>query len=325
MKKQKRKENPIDFTLLSEGIVDLWKKKDDIRKAKSDFAQALKEAALKDAVDFWIKELRDNRIYNPETIENYRRYLHDLFLRGILPLKNQLGKPFRIDELHFNRNLILNILVEEKSLTDNEKRYRLNALISFSKFLETETLGFFRKFECPTSLVLSATNRLSSPKTLTSSEYNSLRNEIYKISIRDGLVVDLVYCTARPLTKILSMTLEQVDYENKKVLFIDATGSYIDVKINDKLSKDLKQYIHESTRYRKNIKKLFVTNNGKSVFRTRFSQLFQKASEKANIGFIATSKMIQRSYIAEHIKMELSKQEIMKIFSLKQLFINGDG
>jgi site-specific recombinase XerD len=320
--KKKRKEKKIDFTVQSEKAFNLWKKKDDIRKAKSSFAQALKYAALTDATSFWIKELRDNMIYNPDTIENYRRYLDDLFSRGLLPKKNSLGNPYCVDELHYNRKLVLNLLVEEKSLSDNEKRYRLNALISFSKFLEIETLGFFKKFKSPSNLKLSSTDRLLSPKMLTTAEYNSLRKELWKISQRDCLVIDLVYFTGRSLADILNITLNHVNYEDKTIFLRKGLFSFAYVKINNNVFDEIDRYIKESKKYRMDSKKIFITNRGNSIFRTRFPQLLSQASEKADLGFTATSMMIQRSYIEKCIQAGLTEEQIKK--KLKLLTLNAE-
>ena len=322
--KKEKKDILVDLGSLSSFDDDLSIYEDKISEAQKIFVAILKRSSIQKAARFWIMNVLKNGSYNPETIENYRRYLEDLFFRGILPIENSLGETFCVDELHFNRNRVIDSLLQEKSLSDNEKRYRLNALIAFSKFLEVKTLGFFKKLECPSKLTQSSTDRISPVKMLTSAEYNSLRRELWKISERDGLVIDLIYFCARPLRKILSMAVDEIKLENKQVLFKGSNRELIPVNINDQLAIDLMKYLEDTKGQRKDSKNLFITNNGKPIFRTRFTHVLKKASQKADLGFVATTKMIQKSFITEHFNMGLSEENIMKKFNLNNLEISGE-
>lgn len=295
MEEKKRKNIAIDLSNKTGAYHSLVDKKRTVEIANKDYVNSLENAPIVDAVIFWLNQILDKMNYNAETVKNYQRYWEDLFRKEIIPLFFPSKSPLLVRDLSGkNRNFILKKLEENSSLSLREKRYRLNAVISFSKFLETETSGFFRKFECPENLTLSSTNSLAAPKFLTNLEYRSLRDKLYQINERDGLIIDLIYFTRKPLAKVLSLDLNQLNLEDKVIFFEEGKE-----KINTKLAADLLKYIEGTREYRKNTKYLFVTSNGKKIFRTRITQVLQQASKSADLGFTASTKMIQKSFEEE--------------------------
>lgn len=133
----------------------------------------LLNSAIEDAIGFWMMEVTRSRSMAPETIRNYRNYLCDLIDRQILTLKNESDQLYLTQQIADLYPTICKRLEAAKNLNVNEKKYRLNALMAFTQFLESVTNGKITRIVAPLSFGLGSADRRPAPLVLNSREINA--------------------------------------------------------------------------------------------------------------------------------------------------------
>lgn len=296
----------------------LWSKQRDAIRAREKLEYQLLQSAIEDSIGFWIMEVTRSRSLSPETIRNYQNYLRDLIDRQILPLKDNNNQNITIEQLSGLYSEICKRLEVSNELTINEKKYRLNALMAFTQFLEDITAKRIPKIVAPLSFGLGSTDKQPAPLILNHKEINSLINELKDASIRDYIIVRLVMCTGRNLNKILGLKTSDLDFAHSEVLFQEKKGNAIRCKPGTKIIADLKNYIAE-TQFERIDDTVFITRVGKPVYRTHFQHILDQASEKAGLGFKVTMTMVQWSEVAKSLIDHQNEEKVLDEFKLQSL------
>ncbi len=296
----------------------LWSKQKSVILAQKKLESHLFESTIEDAIGFWVIEVTNCQSFSPETIRNYQNYLLDLINRNILILKDaneQIYQTGQIAELYPE---ICKKLDACNDLSINEKKYRLNALIAFTQFLEDITNKKIQKIVAPLSFGLGSTDRKPAPLILNSRERHIIINEIKDISTRDYLVINLVMSTGRNLNKILKLKMSDLDLANSVVIFNEKEGNPIRINPGFTIIETLKHYL-DTTQLERKDETVFITRAGKPVFRTHFQHILDQASEKAMLGFKVTLTMIQWSEVAESLIDHQSVEKVLDEFKLQSL------
>ena len=296
----------------------LWSKQRDVIRAREKMEYHLLQSAIEDSIGFWIMEVTRNRNLSPETTRNYQNYLGDLIDRQILPLKDENDRIFTTEQIAGLYPEICKRLDDLKELSVNEKKYRLNALIAFTQFLEDVTAKKIQKIVAPLSFGLGSTDKQPAPLILNNREINILLHEIEDISVRDYLIISLVMHTGRNLNKILALKMSDLDLANSVVLFQDKNGEPIRFNAGTKVMAALKDYVATTQPERKD-DSVFITRAGKPVYRTHFQHILDQASEKAGLGFKVSMTMIQWSEVAKSLIDHQNEEKVLDEFKLQSL------
>ena len=126
----------------------------------------------------------------------------------------------------------------------------------------------------------------------TYEKYLELVNAVRKFSFRDYLFLELIYYTSSSLSKILTIKKTDVDFVSHEIT-IHNKNEFVKIKIPKDLCDQLKNYITQTQRIRHNNDLLFLTNQGKKIYRTHYISIFNKISKKLNFEYTVTSKMIR--------------------------------
>lgn len=296
----------------------LWSAHESAVKAKEKLIADLLISEIEDAIGFWLEEMTRKRSLSPETIRNYQNYLRDLIDRNILMIKDKQNQFYQLEQIIDLYPEICKRLEAIKNLNINEKKYRLNAIMAFTQFLEDITAKKILKIVTPLSFGLGSTDRQIAPPILNNREINTLLNEIQDINIRDYLIVNLVLKTGRNLNKILALKMSDLDMANLVILFKDKNEKLIRFNLGNKIMITLNDYINKTQTDRKN-DTVFITRAGKPVYRTHFQHILDQASEKAGLGFKVTMTMIQWSEVANSLIDHQSEEKVLKEFQLQSL------
>lgn len=299
-----------------------------VKKATSEFQEILLQSDVVQAAEFWLQKARIS-FQDRGTISNYYSYIKDLIRLGILSSQDK-KKHFQVSELNNFAEEIIDRINEYEDFKVNDRRYRVKALLAFTKFLEEATDGIVKKFSAPPALMQPIdeplfVNVLSTPLVLTEEEFSRISEAIKSprhrdsSSLRDFVVMQLVFQTARPLLDVLALQKPHLDLsDNPGVYFTLDTKNFVKIPINVKLKIALEAYL-ECSQHCRHDDTVFVTREGNPVFRTHYNQLLKQVSIFVDLGFTATVKMIQWSYVAKRVQTEKSPQKIMKELKLKKL------
>lgn len=293
------------------------------------FQEILLEADIEQALEFWLKNARKN-FEDRGTISNYYAYIKDLLKRGILSHDVSKKDYFQVLDLNNSYSEIIERINYSESLNINDRRYRIKALLAFTKFLHGRTDGKVKKLNAPPMLMPSndhvplLSNDSAKPLVLTNEEFERLSEKIKspqqrdQTSFRDYLVLQIMYQTARPLLDILALQRANINISNECIIFFNKYKEPISVPISTPLKNGLEVYLGYSQDNRKD-ENVFITREGKPIFRTHFYQVLKQASVAADLGFTPTFKMIQWAYVAERMKKDRSTKKIMKELKLNRI------
>ncbi len=299
-----------------------FKRDSEINRIRHEWNEALLARPLELIIDFWIEQVTEKKKLSKETAHNYQRYLKDLRAKGILPKNVEDGSPFTLEVFKSNSQTVFKALLNYPDLTQQEKRFRLNALTSFVNFLNEITTGVIRKLSIPKELELKKTVRSTAPRVLTLTEWHQFWTALEKISFRDCLIAKIMHFTARPLLRVLELKTTNLKYEaNVQVTFNKTDGRDCVIQLDSKMKDDLEKYL-ESTKSARlgNDQTLFITSQGKPIYRTHLTQVFKRASLEADLGFFVSAKMIQWSHVYDMLnRMNFSKALITEKLKLKNL------
>jgi integrase len=297
------------------------------KNATTKLQEALLQSDISQALYFWLQDARNNFL-DRGTISNYFAYIKDLLVRGFFS-DNQTGKYLSVFELdHFFYMELIERIDGYQSFNINDRRYRIKALLSFTKFLNEQTEGKVKKFTAPPVwMTARAVPKLEDnsvkPQILIKEEFERLREKIMRpkqnnhSSLRDCLIIEIMYHTARPLLDILALKKADIDIGNQQIDF--SKQDSISIFRAPKLYNGLDVYLQILNNRQNDTEMLFCTREGNPIFRTHFYQVLKQASFDADLGFTATFKMIQWSYVADRIKKDKTPQKIMKELKLKRI------
>lgn len=255
--------------------------------------QQLRYISVQEAIDEWLITIQ-----NKCTRKSYANSMEELIERRFinpqisLQLFTLLSPEKIIDSIKTIPIYIKNQTGEytSKQWSIRTREARISCFLAFSRYLSRKTDGIIRR-GIPSKEGIEKT---FSPKpkkvkteALTRSQIVLFLEEIEKINPRDAMIAKLCLHGAKRINEVLSLQVEQIDYEKRQIIFKQSKS-----KISDDftiisfekaaarlLLEELKKYIGE----RKGI--VFVTSAFQPVQKTQVDRNFAKAGKRAGIPF----------------------------------------
>ncbi|SCA63052.1 hypothetical protein SCG7086_AI_00060 [Chlamydiales bacterium SCGC AG-110-P3] len=299
------------------------KRNREISKLHSCFNEKLEGVKIEAAIDWWKLSVESESEENPT--ENLKETLDMATMRytalkGLLKL-GVIDPCWDVDLFNHNHTCVLYALKCLQTISDEERKNKLEALVVFTLFLREKSNDRFPLLQAPPELNFQMTVRNAAPKTLNISQWIEFRNALDELSLRDGLVAKLMSYTARGLSEILNLQLDALDFSgnNVRIRVKNEENEDVWIQLDSSMTEQLQHYIQGSQQYRSTSNPLiFVTKKGKPVYRTHFKKIFDKVSENAEFGFRVTNAMIQWAQVGDWLRrVKMNKETIMKKLHLR--------
>jgi len=257
-----------------------------LRKEKVEAANlyrnTLLESKLSVAVEHCFREC-EKRPYNEEPLKNYKRYINELSIKlSILPL----DKPLHL--IPHEETDVVNSLLSEDSFSSMQKKLRMQALLFVFRYLHEETDGVITEWRIPSELKKIIPPREGGRKAASPEDAQEIINAAYDISIRDSLILKMIFHTEHCLHDVLKLDCSVLSYR-------DGLNDGINSAIGTGVVAELKKYIESTAKIRGDCSKVFISNQGKPLYRTQVQKTLDKANAAAKLPYRITTKMIQRS------------------------------
>jgi len=313
---QQQQKDEEEFPILkttSRGL-DLFAAQQDLKKNRSLFIQKLEYIPIKIAIEDWLKNLHG------ETRRNYAYYVTDMMKRGIIPEIDGDGNEFTVG--HFNytpHEKVVDYIKTVEDWSEGTRQVRAACYISFTSYLGRISQGWFRKAE-PSTLASNKTfysvRDKCATKAITLHEWHTFIEALSKINGRDALIAKAMLQGAKRISEVLSLTVDQIDFERKILNFRQSkTGGTIreiPITYPESFMSELAAYIDRTRELRGESRVVFITNRGKSVYRTQLNATFEKASVIARLPKI-TPHVLRASWVTFAKEQKIPDSEVMKV------------
>jgi len=310
---QKREEEFSVFKTTSAGL-DLFAAQQDLMKSRSLFIQKLEYTPIKVAIEDWLKNIHG------ETSRNYAYYITDMMRRGIIPELDGEGNVFTVG--HFNfipHEKVVDFIKTVESWSEGTRQVRAACYISFTSYLSRISQGWFRKAEpstLPSNKTFYSVRDKCETRALTLHEWHRFIEALYKINERDALIAKVMLQGAKRISEVLSLTMDQIDFERGVVHFRQSkTGGTIreiPITYPENFRNELKAYVEKTKEQRGESEIVFVTRKGGKVYRTQLNSTFKRASDAAKIPRV-TPHVLRASWVTLAKQQGITDSEIMKV------------
>lgn len=313
---QQRQKEEEEFPVLKttpEGL-DLFASQQELKRSRSAFIQKLEYTPIKVAIEDWLRNLHG------ETRRNYAYYVTDMMKRGIIPELDCDNNVFTVG--HFNHvphERMIDYIKTIEDWSEGTRQVRAACYISFTSYLGRISQGWFRKAE-PSTLASNKTfysvRDKCETRALTLHEWHRFIEALYKINERDALIAKAMLQGAKRISEVLSLTLDQIDFEKRLISFRQSkTGGTIreiPITYPETFMSELIGYIEKTNDDRGESKIVFITNSGKSVYRTQLNATFEKASATARLPRV-TPHVLRASWVTLAKEQGIPDSEVMKV------------
>ena len=290
-----------------ENKVGLFFTEQDLKKNKSDFLEELKKTPLKEAVEYWLNNL------HPSTKRNYSYYITNLMKQGIIASPT-VG--------HFNcipHESVVDFIKTIERWSEGFRQLNAACYISLTSYLNRISQGWFRK-AIPSALASNKTffqvRDKCATEALTIHEWNCFIAALSKFNYRDSLIAKAILQGAKRVSEVLSLKIDQIDFEKRIIDYTQSkTGGTIrkiPITYPQSFISNLKDYIEKTQQIRKDKKEVFITREGKQVYRTQLNYSFFKASNAAGIQRV-TPHVLRASWVTIAKTQGVPDSEIMKV------------
>jgi integrase/recombinase XerD len=263
----------------------------------------LAKLSVSDALEKWFSGLP------PRTLINYRSGF-----RRLSALK-LINPSLSVQQFSLvNHEAVVDEIKLAKEWSESTKQARAAAYISFTGFLQRRTQGIVRK---------AAANKEGVNKTffkvrdkvkthpLNQRQTGQFLREMEKLNPRDSLIAKLILQGGKRKSEVLSLQVEQIDFDNKRIHF-DQTKTRGVIKktiINypEHIIAELREFIGEREGT------VFVTRNEKPVSPTQIDRNFSAAGRNAGIAFKVTPHVLRVTLVTRLKELKVQDTDIMKI------------
>ncbi|MDO5555093.1 MAG: site-specific tyrosine recombinase XerD [Clostridia bacterium] len=239
------------------------------------------------------------------------------FIENDKKLSNNTLQSYRRDILQYKNYIELKKLDYSK-INSNDIKIYLQYLHDINKKASTisrnlASIRLFYQYELKNSKIkIDPTEGIQLPKIekrvpsiLTAQEVSLLLEQPKNIDlkgIRDKAMLEFAYATGMRVTEIISLNIEDVNFENSYVVCKTANKQR-NIPLGSMSLKALKQYIEEARLIiikDENEKALFVNINGKRLTRQGFWKIIKYYKEQAHISKDITPHVLRHSF-ATHL------------------------
>ena len=310
----KRLEDKFPITKSSGSSLELFIAESDLKRARHEYIKKLEYTPIKDAISSWLGNL------SSETKRNYAYYITDMIKRGIIPELDGSGNVFTVGHFNFtNHEEMIDYIKKIDDWSEGTRQVRAACYISFTAHLNRVSQGWFRKAE-PSTLTSNKTffnvRDKCATKALSLNDWNKFIAALYQINDRDALIAKTMLQGAKRISEVLSIRMNQVDFENRMIHFKQSkTGGTIreiPITYPETFMSELRDYIDRTKNERGENDLIFITNKGKGVFRTQLNATFEKASKLANLDKV-TPHVLRATWVTLAKEQQVPDSEIMKV------------
>ncbi len=270
--------------------VKLFGLSEKVRVALGNLTYKLDFLPIHAAIQNWLT----NQSYLNQNIKmKYAHCMTDLLERKAIPSTFANGGKFSVGGLrHIDPKAIIQYIEGLPDLSEQEKIDRIECYIAFTHFLARETHGWFKRthpINSKTYLAYRSAQKTTF-KALSLSEWKKFSTLLAKNNYRDYLVALTIFYGMMRISDVLTLTINQLDLANNRVLFFSGEEDQNRNKIVEKSAKfprkfmeNLATYITSTHDQRKGSPYLFITKNGKKLTRSRINYAFAHTSKEAHI------------------------------------------
>jgi len=306
----------------SDKYIESFIKQKEFERVKREFLAEWEIKEIIVAKEEWLISITTS------THGTYKYAINDLIKRGFIPTNDERGNAITLG--HFNYWPHEKILDDIKKLdkVDNEDRdleieakrqVRAAAYISFTKWLNRKTYGWFRK-AIPNTQKNESTffNRYDKCRTeaLSLEQWYKFIDKLAEINKRDALIAKAIFQGAKRVSEVISVKLNQIDWEKNLIKFKQSkngkTTKYIPVNYPQYFMQELREYIDTTAANRKN-DLVFITRTGAGITRLRLNYSFAKASEKCRFTDPVSPHVLRTTWVTYAKQQGVQDTEIMKV------------
>lgn len=266
----------------------------------------LENISLNNTLLYWRAHIR------PKLKKNYQKEASLLLQYNLIPTTFANGENFTIGGFrHIRHQSVINYIKEKNDWSTATKQQLVDCYISFVKWLDDLSFGWFKKDLSPHQISLRAMKQ-----TLTFSEWRTFIDMLCEKNIRDGLIARCLLQGQKRISEVLSLTVGQIEFENNLIKYA-ANGKINEISYEKNFMKELKEYITTTDSTRRSSPFVFITRTGEPVTRLRLNYSFAHVSKQAGIKKVTPDSLrgmwkmfIQQNYNV--VAIIQSKQAKMK-------------
>lgn len=256
----------------------------DMQASLGRFRTELEYCTIKSSIYHWLIGLRE------ETQHTYADIFTKFFNRKIIPETFADGKDFTVGGFRYIKHeSVIDYIETIEDISNEEKQQWIECYKSFLSYLNDISYGWFQRIVLVTSSHYRISNEAAS-QSFTFSEWRCFIDILSEAHLRDSLIARCILQGTRRVSEVLTLTLNQIDFENNKITF-KQKGKQVDIPYEKGFMSELKNYIEISAQERKQSASVFITRNGKSVTRTRLNYSFEKTCSQAQIKRISSESL----------------------------------
>ena len=249
---------------------------------------------MNEQIKLFLKFLQNDKKLSDNTLQSYKRYISQ-FEKYVE--ENQIDY-IKVDEKNVKDYLGYLQEIGKKSSTVSRN---LASIRSFYQFLVRNK----KVLVDPTNSIQAPKIEKRVPSILTAKEVELLLDQPQDVDlkgIRDKAMLEFEYATGMRVTEIISLNLEDVNFEEAYVTCKTGTKQR-NIPLGTLSMKALKEYVDDARQYLikdDSVKSLFVNINGKRLTRQGFWKIVKYYKEQAHITKEITPHVLRHSF-ATHL------------------------
>jgi integrase len=269
---------------------------------------------MEDMTLIQVKDAWLNTLSNPQTKKNYTSAFNMIFEQGII-------NPFQTLQQFalVSHRTIISAIKHISGLSECTKQARAAAYISFTRYLADILEGNFKRATpskegtTDTGKTFQKVHTTVKTEAMTPAQWGAFLAELHKINPRDCLIAKLALQGAKRISEVLSLTVEQINYEKGEINFIQlktrGVSKTTTITFPASIMNELKNYIGA----RKGKDLAFVTRTGKALLAAQVQNTFAMAGVATKVPFKVTPHVLRASAITEYKKRGFADSDIAKI------------
>ena len=274
-----------------------------------------KKSAVSDAISFWLSQLR------PSTQDTYATCMTKLIELELIPVKRASRKPFSIEEFNERpHETVIDVIKKLDKLSEASRQKYAAAYISFTRFLERLTEGWFRRAlpaRTGSNRTFYPVREKAKTKTLNLDERYRFLTELEAMNERDVIIAKCLLQGAKRISEVLDLKTDCIDWDKQQILFRQrkTRGVIKEIVVNFPKSfmAVLKDYIESTEDARGKSKTVFITRSGKGVLRNRLNQVFKLAGKRAGLKVRVTPHTLRATTITTAKREGVADSSIMTV------------
>ncbi len=237
-------------------------------------------------------------IQNPRTKRSYYISMNELIKHGFI------DRAWSVQQYSLiSPDLISDkIKVSYTTWSPRTREARIACFLAFTRYLSRKTEGVVRRgIPCRDGIskTFSTKTKKVSTNSLTRKQLGEFLRELDLINVRDGMIARLCIHGGKRISEVLSLTVEQINFENFQIRFSQSKSKFADdytiisYEYNSAKTvlESLKAYIGERRGF------VFVTASGKSVKKNQVDRNFIKAGGRAGIPFNTSPHVLRATFV----------------------------